>query len=604
MTGNTGQTGQTGIGQTGQTGNTGQTGATANLASPGPIGGTTPSTVNGTTITTTASFSGSPAYGYGSADFVGSSNGNGYVGLSFSSGSLTWMSNLGAGFSFGVWRTASDWAFCFDENGTLVTGSVPWGNVTSPAILATLGGLANASGVLTNNGSGGLSWTTSGAAQIAAGSITATQIASGTITASQIAANTITAGQIAANTITSSQIAAGSIGAAQIAAGSITATQIASGTITAGQLNTSLELVSGVIQSSNFNGSSTGWCIYGNGTANFTTGLNAGGMNIVTIVSQLEYAYAYAEKGGGGGCCVRADSIVMGLTEDKPISQIKLRDNIISYDFKKKDNQVCNVVGLIRTIRDSHYQVTTTDGTELYITGDHPMYNTLNGWSIINSLDEYNSYREVYNLTLSNLTTSDNVFCFGGVEEGVCSIRLVQDPQVMYTLRVNHSDHNYYANGVMVHNCGGDCLSGDTLICTPSGDKKLVDIDINDVIYTFQNGQLVAKPVTICVEVFHRDHYQIRFRDGRMLRISSDHPMLTTDGWKSINPDREGSYRVFQLELKQLQVGDMVLRLDGTSVVKSITKIRGDVELYTIGTRDGNNFIANGLVIHDNYSPV
>ena len=312
-------------------------------------------------------------------------------------------------------------------------------------------------------------------------------------------------------------------------------------------------------------------------------------------------AYNLAEH---GGCCVRKDTLVSSAYGDVAIKDIHLLSSILVKDFTAGGTAMSNVVGITRTLRDSHYQVQTQEGSNLFITGDHPMYS--NGWSIISPLEEYNAYRMVYEIPLKNLTLSETVSTFGDIEETVTSISPVNATQVMYTLTVKHKDHNYYANNILVHNAGsgGACLAGETLIATPTGDKTLESLDINDVVYSWVDGTLMPFSITSTVQVYHTLHYQIRTQDGKILRISQDHPVLTTTGWKVLDPTKAKNYTVFNLNLTKLAVGDILVGPDGQHVVKSLTPISGGVRLFTVGLRGSNNFIANGLVVHDNYSPI
>jgi hypothetical protein len=100
----------------------------------------------GTVSATTGTFSGAVSANagiggtlrrgsYGSLSINGSNAG--YSGLDLYDQSATWMTNIAGGVSFGVYKSNTTWAFYFDQNGTLQTGTIPGGNVSGAVASAT-----------------------------------------------------------------------------------------------------------------------------------------------------------------------------------------------------------------------------------------------------------------------------------------------------------------------------------------------------------------------------------------------------------------------------------------------------------------------------------
>lgn len=68
--------------------------------------------------------------------------------------------------------------------------------------------------------------------------------------------------------------------------------------------------------------------------------------------------------------------------------------------------------------------------------------------------------------------------------------------------------------------------------------------------------------------------------------ITEDHPLMTADGWKSINPKMTSISS--NMPIKPLEVGDVLLTEDGEVLVESITGHDADANI------DVHNFIVNG----------
>ena len=75
-----------------------------------------------------------------------------------------------------------------------------------------------------------------------------------------------------------------------------------------------------------------------------------------------------------------------------------------------------------------------------------------------------------------------------------------------------------------------DCVSPDTLIATPSGERPISELVVGDLVYTVHEGELRAAPILVAHRELVADHSVIRvtLEGGRSLEISGPHP--TADG--------------------------------------------------------------------------
>jgi intein/homing endonuclease len=79
------------------------------------------------------------------------------------------------------------------------------------------------------------------------------------------------------------------------------------------------------------------------------------------------------------------------------------------------------------------------------------------------------------------------------------------------------------------------CLTGDTLIETSNGPKKISEIEKGDIVYSFNclNNEFQLKPVdmTFC-RVYEGDLIEIEIEDGSSIKCTPNHKLYTINrGW-------------------------------------------------------------------------
>jgi intein/homing endonuclease len=106
----------------------------------------------------------------------------------------------------------------------------------------------------------------------------------------------------------------------------------------------------------------------------------------------------------------------------------------------------------------------------------------------------------------------------------------------------------------------------------------------------------------------YKDLVNIELDENRVIHTTVEHPFLTTDGWKSLNPDH--AYTEIILEdptcpgVTLLQVGDYLLCEDGLAKVTDITEahlpnLRVKHYVYNLDIEECDTFIADGVVVHN-----
>lgn len=153
------------------------------------------------------------------------------------------------------------------------------------------------------------------------------------------------------------------------------------------------------------------------------------------------------------------------------------------------------------------------------------------------------------------------------------------------------------AEGILVdegeEDCPQCCIHESMLIATEEDMKSIHDIKIGDKVISYnfetQSNELVEVEDLITIE---RD---VDYKVNNLI-LTEDHPVYLNTGKKaSINP--EATLLNYKQEVDQIQIGDIMVKLDGTEeVIESIEKYEGTHLNYAIKTKH-NNFYADGILV-------
>lgn len=126
---------------------------------------------------------------------------------------------------------------------------------------------------------------------------------------------------------------------------------------------------------------------------------------------------------------------------------------------------------------------------------------------------------------------------------------------------------------------GGVCAAPDTPIATPEGNVPIANLRPGDMVYSSDNGALVAVPLLRVTQRPVKNHFvvQLRTKQGHLLNISAPHP--TADG------------RLFA----DLKVGDS---LDGEAIVsRELVPYQFAFTYDILPASSTGTYVANGLLI-------
>lgn len=133
------------------------------------------------------------------------------------------------------------------------------------------------------------------------------------------------------------------------------------------------------------------------------------------------------------------------------------------------------------------------------------------------------------------------------------------------------------------------CLTGDTLVMTENGEKpisELVGTSGNVWSYNTETGIAELKPYHDCrmTQISAKNIIELKIETGKKIRCTSDHLILTQNGWKQA------------IEC----VNERIITFDGNSKYVWGMSECGAEPVYNMEVADNHNFAVNGgLIVHN-----
>lgn len=162
-------------------------------------------------------------------------------------------------------------------------------------------------------------------------------------------------------------------------------------------------------------------------------------------------------------------------------------------------------------------------------------------------------------------------------------------------------DHAWVDHTDLAWACGDStqnymtCFVADTQVDMADGTKKNIqDVKIGDVLKGETSNNTVLG--------FHRpnlDGKVYSFNGGRYF-VTEEHPFKTTDGWKSINPNKTRTENI-GITVTELKVGDTLVTDHGLVKLTSIDgKVESpDTQLYNFKLTGDRTYYADGYLVHN-----
>jgi intein/homing endonuclease len=139
------------------------------------------------------------------------------------------------------------------------------------------------------------------------------------------------------------------------------------------------------------------------------------------------------------------------------------------------------------------------------------------------------------------------------------------------------------------------CLMEGTQVATADGkSRKIEEIKVGDHLKNHDGkGDVVVK----AVNRYTQNVDELYGFNGGKPFITGEHPVLTTEGWKAIHPDKTKLKTL--ASVGKLKVGDKIVTDNGLLEIFSIDRqvVGGKPKVYNLSVDGGDGFIANDMVV-------
>ena len=149
----------------------------------------------------------------------------------------------------------------------------------------------------------------------------------------------------------------------------------------------------------------------------------------------------------------------------------------------------------------------------------------------------------------------------------------------------------------------GGCFSAGTkIIMADNSVKNIEDVQIHDMVIAYNDKEKQYELREVTKTFVHPDTYaivEITLSNGIVMSMTPGHPILTTEGWKSL--DLDNSVYEHGVETTLLNINDEVLGYNGNAFVTKIVNIDipTNYTVYNLEVESCHTFLANGMVVHN-----
>jgi hypothetical protein len=166
-------------------------------------------------------------------------------------------------------------------------------------------------------------------------------------------------------------------------------------------------------------------------------------------------------------------------------------------------------------------------------------------------------------------------------EINIDSISLVSEKTTFYSLDVEEID-TYFGSDILVHNLP-PCFVGGTQIQMYEGVKSIEDVEIGDVVKSFDVGTSSIVDSKVTKTYVHDDRYYMILNGS--IKTTSVHPFYTDGKW---------------IEAGDLSIGDKILHVDGLEhTIETIELSDEPVTVYNFEVNGTHNYFAEGYLVHN-----
>ena len=134
--------------------------------------------------------------------------------------------------------------------------------------------------------------------------------------------------------------------------------------------------------------------------------------------------------------------------------------------------------------------------------------------------------------------------------------------------------------------------------------KNIEDVKVGDLVMSLNEdtGEFISQKVTgTTINPKSTDLVYVNLSNGVRIGMRAYHPLLTTEGWKSLRPDSPDAIRENIDGLSLLEVGDTLVGYGENVTIVSVEEREevSDYKTYNLSVEGYHNYVVEGVVAHN-----
>lgn len=284
----------------------------------------------------------------------------------------------------------------------------------------------------------------------------------------------------------------------------------------------------------------------------------------------------------------------------------KLIEDIVIGDQLEGMSGVVNTVVALDQPKLGTRLLWSINGTGYFVTSEHP-FMTQEGWK---SLSPEATAQENPNLEVLPLVVDDWLDRIDGNMEQVETVDYAEfDSETPLYNFILDGNNTYYADGYLVHNKAGDgdgggggggkgggCFIAGSMVTMEDGSKQAIETVVVGDKLQGVDGSINEVLVALRPLLGEGKLYSMNGSDHW---YTADHPFMTEDGWKALEP-LSGKHA--NLRPREMVIGDKIVQADGS--LKELKVFDGveapdDTQLYNFKLTNTMSYFVNNNLVHN-----
>ena len=194
--------------------------------------------------------------------------------------------------------------------------------------------------------------------------------------------------------------------------------------------------------------------------------------------------------------------------------------------------------------------------------------------------------------TIYRFKTGETLFCEG----------TIGDEGLIYSNLPVRAGGYFWKN----NNCCFD--AGSQVLMADETTKNIEDVVVGDMVMSLNEETMEYVPQKVKGTIINQkstDLVYVNLSNGIQIGMRAYHPLLTTEGWKSLRPRLAQTTMDVGYDIELLNVGDEIIGINGNVKITSIIN-RPEIEnykTYNLSIEGYHNYIVDGVVVHNAASP-